>query len=108
MRDDVYAKTLILLMPSKVEAYGMVGLEAMCSGIPVIAHPTPGIMEALGDAAIYIDRRDHAEWIDTVRTLVTDPLAWARASAHAHARADRLNPGASLDAFADLVEEHLP
>src|SRR5690606_19301196 len=39
MRDEVYARTKILLMPSEYESWGRVGVEAMCSGIPVIAHP---------------------------------------------------------------------
>src|SRR5690606_41527203 len=34
MRDEVYARTKILLMPSEYESWGRVGVEAMASGIP--------------------------------------------------------------------------
>lgn len=56
MRDDVYAKSKIVLMPSLYESYGMVSVEAMASGIPVIADPTPGLVEAMGNAGTYINR----------------------------------------------------
>ncbi|WP_460859644.1 glycosyltransferase family protein [Nocardiopsis coralliicola] len=40
-RRDIWARTLILLMPSVYESYGMVAVEAAHSGIPTIANPTP-------------------------------------------------------------------
>ena len=58
----IYEMTNVLLLPSATETYGMVGAEAMLAGIPVIAHPLPGIKEALGNAAIYVDRDDLAGW----------------------------------------------
>lgn len=57
----VYAKTRILLMPSLYESWGMTGTEAMSNGIPVIACPTPGLKENLGDAGIFMTAR---EWVD--------------------------------------------
>jgi glycosyltransferase involved in cell wall biosynthesis len=58
MRDTVYARTKILLVPSEYESWGRVAVEAMVSGIPVIAHPTPGLKESLGDAGRFADRAD--------------------------------------------------
>lgn len=69
MRADVWARTRVLLMPSVYESYGMVGAEALASGLPVVAHQTPGLCEALGDAAAFIDRADHPAWADAVRAL---------------------------------------
>src|SRR5690606_41582358 len=54
MRDEVYARTRVLLMPSAYESWGRVGVEAMCSGIPVIAHLTAGLRESLGDAGAFV------------------------------------------------------
>lgn len=100
----VYSRTRVLLMPSERETFGRVGVEAMCSGIPVIAHPTPGLVESLGDAGIFIDRRDSHGWLDTIGSLMSDPGEWQRWSARASARADRLDPQADLDRFADAAE----
>jgi glycosyltransferase involved in cell wall biosynthesis len=46
MREAVYARTRVLLMPSEYESYGRCGVEAAHAGVPTIAHPTgvtPGV-----------------------------------------------------------------
>lgn len=104
MRTDVYAHTRVLLMPSIRETWGMVGIEAMCSGIPVVAHPTPGLLESLGSAGIFVDRGDLAGWRREVLRL-TNPDEWALASTRALDRVDQLDPQADLDRFADALEQ---
>lgn len=56
---SVWERTRVLLMPSIYESYGLVGVEAGCSGIPTIANPTPGIRESLADAGSFV------EWADS-------------------------------------------
>lgn len=67
--ERVYSRTHILLMPSREESWGMVGVEALSCGIPVIAHPTPGLRESLGDAGIFVDRKDARGWVDQIERL---------------------------------------
>ncbi len=50
---EIYAQTRILIMPSVYESYGRTAVEAMCSGIPVIASGTPGLIESLGDCGLF-------------------------------------------------------
>ncbi|MET8609822.1 glycosyltransferase family 4 protein [Streptomyces misionensis] len=100
---DLYARTRLLLMPSVRESYGRVGVEAMLSGIPVIAAPLPGIREALGDAAVYVPREDPARWAAEIRRL-TDPAAYAEAAAAARARAAELDHASALRAFTTACE----
>jgi len=104
MRGAVWSRTRVLLVPSLYESYGMVALEAMASGIPVIAHPTPGLREALGPAGIYADRDDMQEWATALRSLVRDPLAWQRASVAAQARSQSLDPTNDLWQWVKAVE----
>lgn len=47
-RDDRYAATDLLILPSRFETYGMVITEALARGIPVIATDVGGVPEALG------------------------------------------------------------
>jgi glycosyltransferase involved in cell wall biosynthesis len=54
---SIYKKTRVLLMPSAYESWGRTATEAMCSGIPVICTPTPGLKENCGEAAVYVPRR---------------------------------------------------
>lgn len=53
-----YEKTRIIIMPSRYESWGRVAVEAMSCGIPVIAHPTPGLQESLGDAGYFVKFSD--------------------------------------------------
>ncbi|MGE3795106.1 MAG: glycosyltransferase family 4 protein [Dehalococcoidia bacterium] len=100
---EVYARTRVLLMPSAAETYGMVGIEALCSGIPVLAHPTPGLRESLAEAGRFAHRDDIDAW---TRHLVDldDPDEYSATSVAARARVARLTPAADLDRVADLIE----
>ncbi|MFF4179721.1 glycosyltransferase family 4 protein [Streptomyces sp. NPDC001750] len=94
----VYAQTRVLLMPSTTESYGRAGVEAMLSGIPVLAAPLPGMREAFGDAATYIPREDTGRWVAELRRL-NDPAVYAAASARCRAHADSLDYAGNLRAF---------
>ena len=104
MRDEVYARTKILLVPSDYESWGRVGIEAMASGIPVIAHPTPGLRESLGDAGIFHDRRKIDDWEAAIRGLLK-PRAYAAASKKAKARASELDPSEDLERWCAAMED---
>lgn len=52
---EIYAKTRVLLMPSKYESWGMCATEAMCNGIPVIYNPTFGLSENVGMNGIPVE-----------------------------------------------------
>lgn len=103
---DVYSRTRILLMPSEQETWGMAGIEAMASGIPVIAHPTPGLLESLGDAGTFVDRDDPDGWRRAIRDLLS-PSAWLEASARARARAEAIDHRRQLDRFSRAVHSVL-
>jgi glycosyltransferase involved in cell wall biosynthesis len=103
MRDDVYARTKLLLMPSDYESWGRVGVEAMASGIPVIAHPTEGLTESLGDAGTFIHRDDIPAWCDAITRLLK-PRAWGAASKKAKARSAELDPARDLATWVQALE----
>lgn len=94
MPEKVYARTRILLMPSNYESWGRAGVEAMCSGIPVIAHPTAGLREALGDAGVFVDRDDVDGWAAAVAEVSRH---YAYHSKAARARAEELDAQSTAD-----------
>ncbi len=57
---DLHAGAAALVHPAIHEGFGLTALEAMSVGTPVIAAPSPGILEVCGDAARYADARDGA------------------------------------------------
>ncbi|WUV14603.1 glycosyltransferase family 4 protein [Streptomyces sp. NBC_01485] len=103
MREKVYARTRVLLMPSSYESWGRAGCEALASGIPVVAHPTPGLTESLGEAGIFVDREDVAGYEAVLRKLKA-AAEYRLASKRAKARSAELDPAADLAAWCSAVE----
>jgi glycosyltransferase involved in cell wall biosynthesis len=104
MPAEVYARTKVLLVPSSYESYGRVAIEAASSGIPVIAHPTPGLREALGEAGIFANRNDTDAWDEALSRLLT-PRGWSNSSRAVAARAQELNPADDLLRWVTAVRE---
>ena len=86
----VYGETKVILMPSKYESFGRVGVEALASGIPTIAEPTPGLLESLGDAGTFADRHNVDAWESALRELLK-PARYGKMSKLAKARSQELD-----------------
>lgn len=73
---DAYRSATILTHPSFVESFGMVLLEAMTAGLPVIAHNGTGIPCIVEDGVTgYVaDVRNVPQYTNLLLTLVEDPL----------------------------------
>lgn len=104
---DVWRQSRVVLMPSGYESYGMVAAEACVSGIPVIAHPTPGLVECLGGAGIFVDRDDITGYERVLRLLLTDENHYQERSELAALRARELvsQSQEELSTFVDRVRE---
>lgn len=100
MRHEVYARTRVLLVPSDYESYGRVAVEACHAGIPVLAHPTGGLVEALGPngAGVFAHRDLLEEWVRVLRCL-EEPESYRWHSNQARARAAELDPTITYDAW---------
>jgi glycosyltransferase involved in cell wall biosynthesis len=100
----VYSVTGILCMPSKSETWGSSAIEAMASGIPVIASDLPVLRESIGYAGIFLEREDSEGWVDTIRKLKTDSLFYRKFSELAAKRAKEMDPKSQLERFKVWVE----
>jgi len=100
----VYEKTWVLVVLSKWETYGRVAIEAMSSGIVVIATPLTGIKEACGDAAIYHERDDIVGIIRTLRRLKADVGYYQEMSKKCVDRAKSMNTDGDMDSFCTWIE----
>ena len=95
---EVYSRTKILLMPSVYESYGRCSTEAAASGIPTIANPTPGLLEALGEAGTFPEELTAECWKDAIESM-----DWQKKSRQTKALFKSLDPEAELQ----NMEEHI-
>jgi glycosyltransferase involved in cell wall biosynthesis len=102
---ELYEQTRILLVPSAEESWGRVAVEAMSSGIPVLANPTPGLREACGQAGIFVERENIAQWVNEIRKLLTDKHYYKKTSDTCFRRAQELYPEKQLKNLAVWLED---
>ncbi len=75
---SLYAGASALVMPSLHEGFGLPSLEAMASGVPVVAAERGALPETVGDAGVLIDPDNAAELTDAVLAAACDPGVRAR------------------------------
>jgi len=101
---SAYAKTKILIVPSAYESWGRVAIEAACSGIPVIASPTPGLKESLGESGVFADPTVPEDWQKAIR-LLQDSDTYDKYSKAVQKRAEKLDK--VFDKQMDTLEKTL-
>lgn len=92
----------VLAYPSRYEGFGLVPLEAMAVGTPVVATKVPAVQEVVGEAASLVDVGD----VDALAEALTEALAGGEAvrarTAEGQARVDAYSWDTTVEALADL------
>jgi glycosyltransferase involved in cell wall biosynthesis len=68
-----YRAADVLLFPSLYEGFGFPVLEAFASGLPVVTSGAGGLREVGGDAAVVVEGRDPAGYVQALEELSEDP-----------------------------------
>jgi glycosyltransferase involved in cell wall biosynthesis len=98
-----YAATDIFVFPAANETLGNVVLEAMASGLPVVAAQAGGPLDIVveGVTGLLFDANDPEALVDSVRRLVDDPAYARQMGAGGRARAKARSWWTVLDGLLD-------
>lgn len=86
---DAYRSATILTHPSFVESFGLVLLEAMTAGVPVVAHNGTGIPSIVDDGVTgyVVDVRDTQTYTERLLSLLSDSALRQRMGAEGQKQA---------------------
>lgn len=90
------AHTKVLVMPSEWEGFGLVALEAMAFGVPVVCSGAGGLKEIVNDSygkivdrAMYNSKEEEIiQYVDEIKLLLSDELYYQTKSNNAMQRAE--------------------
>ena len=100
-KPDLYRAADVFVFPSRYEGFGLDPLEAMASGVPVVAANATSLPEVVGDAGRLLPPNDPAAWAEAVTDLAVNvgkandlrerglaraaSFTWARTAEQTHA-----------------------
>ena len=68
----LYNSAKLFVIPSFYEGFGLIGLEAMACGTPVVSSNTTSLPEVLGNAAMYFNPHNPKEMAEKMKLVLTD------------------------------------
>lgn len=77
-RRDIYASALACVMPSHTEGFGLPALEAMTTGVPVVAADQGALPDVVGQAGVLFPAGDADALADALDRLIDLPEQRAR------------------------------
>jgi len=105
-----YSAAEMVVVPSHYESFGMVALEAMACGTPVVASKVGGLAFSVqdGQTGFLVPNDDPQALASRIRLLLADPTLRQRLGRQAAAWASRYSWHSVANQILDVYEEGLP
>lgn len=98
-------RAAVFAEPARYEPFGLAALEAGLCGCALVLGDVPTLREVWGAAASYVSPDEPGQLANAINWLLDDPVAGARASAAAAARARRYTPAAMASGYLDAYRQ---
>ncbi len=85
---EAYRRARLLIVPSRYEGLGIVALEALACGTPVVALEVPGLRDLRGGGVVLVSPEDPRALGRAVRELLANPARLRELSLEARQRAE--------------------
>lgn len=92
-----YRAADLVAVPSYSESFGLVAIEALACGTPVVAARVGGLPTAVGDAGVLVDGHATSDWADALGALLGDDVRRAGLARRARDHAATFGWSATTD-----------
>lgn len=105
-KDRIMQKSKVFLFPSLYESFGIVALEAMSYGLPVIAYNLP-VFEIFSQSMIKVPILDNEKFVEELFKLLNDNLYYKRKSNEVRAYSMRFTWEKTGKQFESIIDDIL-
>ena len=104
---QAYASADVFVFPSRLETFGLVVIEAMAAGLPVVAARVGGVADVVseGETGYTFDSGDMSGLLHGLRETITDPGKTRRMGRQARAYAETQSWDAIMDELVEVYSE---
>jgi len=103
-RKFIFKTTKLVLVPSRIEPFGRLPIEAGCVGIPSIVSNVGGLPEAVGPHGVCIDPYDTKGWIVFVKMIMEKNDVWEDLSDNAKEHSKQFTMDLIFNRLDDVVK----